>query len=233
MPKLTLLVGRATMKVYDIDQSTIGVGRDEEMDIVIDNPSMSRRHAEIRQEGDGWVVEDMGSSNGTFLHGQRIQAPQPLKTGDEIGFGKFSVVFDKVVGDVPSSAAKSKAHGIPGATEGTMHIKSHEVKELLKDSERKRRAHLTWEAGGRRGEHYLSEAPAALFGTDELCDVKVPKGPKHHLLVVNRGTGCEVRNLAMWGKMTVGGKATKLKTLKDGDVVEMSGLKLTFVADLG
>lgn len=232
MPKLTLLVGRATMKVYDIDQSAIRVGRDEEMDIVIDNPSMSRRHAEIRQEGDGWVVEDLGSSNGTFLRGQKISGPQPVAAGDEIGFGKFSVVFDKVVGAEPATAARAHAQTLPGATDGTMHIKAHEVKELLQDSERKRRAHLLWEAGGRRGQHYLSEAPAALFGTDDLCDVRVPKGPKHHLLVMNHDGGCQVRNLAMWGKMTVGGRTVKKASLQNGDVVEMSGLKLTFVADI-
>jgi FHA domain len=235
MPKLTLLVGRATMRVYDLDKTSILVGRDDEMDIVIDNPSVSRKHAEIRREGNGWVVEDLGSSNGTFLHGQKLAGPHPVTAGDEIGFGKFSLVFDKVVAADAAPAPAGKAHTVPSpdATEGTMHIKAHEVKELLKDSERKRRAHLLWEAGGRRGQHYLSEAPAVLFGTDDLCDVRVPKGPKHHLLVVSREGGCEVRNLAAWGKMTVGGKATKKAALKNGDVVQMAGLKLTFVADIG
>lgn len=113
-----------------------------------------------------------------------------------------------------------------------MHIKASEVSDLLKDSERKKRAHMEWQSGGQRGSHYLSEAPAALFGTDELCDVRVPKGPKHHVLVVNREGGCEVRNLTAWSKMTVGGGATKKAMLKDGDVVEIAGLKLTFVADI-
>ena len=113
-----------------------------------------------------------------------------------------------------------------------MHIKSHEVKELLKDSERERRAHLVWESGGQRGKHYLSEAPAALFGTGDLCDVKVPRAPKHHVLVVNRDAGCEVRNLHWWAKMTVGGRKKNLAMLDDGDVVEVGGLKLTYVADI-
>lgn len=232
MPNLTLLVGRATMKVFDIDQPTIRLGRDEDMDIVIDNPSVSRRQAELRREEGGWVVEDLGSSNGTFLHGERIEGPQPIRTGDEIGFGKFSLVFDKVVGSVSGPASGVRSQPVTAVAEGTMHIKPHEVKELLQDSERKRRAHLVWEAGGRKGQHYLSEAPAALFGTDELCDVRVPKGPKHHLLVMNHGGGCEVRNLAWWGKMTVGGRTVTKAALKNGDVVQMSGLKLTFVGDI-
>lgn len=235
MPKLTLLIGRKAMQVYDLDKETILIGREDDVDIVIDNPSVSRRHAQVRKEGTGWVVEDLGSSNGTFLHGNKIAGPQPVKEGDEIGFGKFSVVFGKAVGDaVEQVAAKPAAKPVPSdAGGGTMQIKSHEVKELLKDSERKRRAHLQWESGGRKGTHYFSDGPAVLFGTDELCDVRVPKGPKHHLLVVNTKDGCHVRNLAMFGTMKVGGRATKKATLKDGDVVQMSGLVINFVADIG
>mgnify|MGYP001160061520 CR=1 FL=1 len=113
-----------------------------------------------------------------------------------------------------------------------MHIRASEVRELLKDAERKKRAHLAWESGGQRGSFYPSEVPAALFGTDELCDVRVPKGPKHHVLVVNREDGCEVRNLTAWSSMTFRGGTTKKAVLKDGDAVEIGGLKLIFVADI-
>ena len=75
MPKLTVLLGRKTIQVHDIDKSVIRIGREEEMDIIIDNPSVSRRHAEFRREGEGWVVEDLGSSNGTFMDGNKIESP--------------------------------------------------------------------------------------------------------------------------------------------------------------
>ncbi len=235
MPKLTLLIGRKAMQVYDLDKETILIGREDDVDIVIDNPSVSRKHAQIRKEGAGWVVEDLGSSNGTFLHGEKISSAQPVKEGDEIGFGKFSVVFGKAVGDAVDQVAARPA-AKPAATDatgGTMQIKSHEVKELLKDSERKRRAHLQWESGGRKGTHYLSDVPAVLIGTDELCDVKVPSGPKHHLLIIKSKDGYEARNLGgMFDSMKVAGKSTKRATLKDGDVVQMGGLVVNYVADI-
>ena len=87
MPKLTVLLGRKTIQVHDIDKPVIRVGRDEEMDIIIDNPSVSRRHAEFRQEDAGWVVEDLGSSNGTFMADAKIEAPVALEVGSEVGMG--------------------------------------------------------------------------------------------------------------------------------------------------
>ena len=235
MPKMSLLLGRKTMRVFDLDQTSIVVGRGEDADILIDNPSMSRRHAEFRQESDGWVVQDLGSSNGTFIGEERLEGPRAVQEGTEVAFGKFSIVFGKAVGQdeaAPAAAREAVAAPSMAAVEGTMHIKGHEVKELLKDAERKRRAHLVWESGGQRGQHYLSEAPAALFGTDDLCDVRVPTGPKHHLLIMNTKEACDVRWLAAFGGIKVNGQSTKKASLKDGDVVEAKGLKLTFVGDI-
>ncbi len=232
MPKMTVLLGRKAIQVYDLDQATIRVGRDEAMDIVIDNPSVSRKHVEFRSDETGWVVEDMGSSNGTFLRGEKLETARPVEAGDEIGIGKFSIVFDKVVADAPPPSEGPKLRPTMAGVAGTTHIKPHEVKELLQDSERKRRAQIVWESGGQRGTHYLSETPAALVGTDDLCDVRVPKGPKHHVLVVNKDNTCEVRNLHAWTRMKVNGMAKSRAVLNDGDVVEIGGLKITFMADI-
>jgi hypothetical protein len=237
MPKLTLLLGRRTMQVYDFKQPSIIIGRDEGVDVLIDNPSVSRRHAEIRLGDSGWVVEDLGSSNGTFIRGTKIQGPQSLGLGDEIGFGKFSIVFGKALSEgehapPPATAAVASKQAAVAATQGTMHINPHEVRELLKDADRKKRAHLVWESGGEKGTHYLSEMPAILIGTDELCDVKVPKGPKHHVLIVRSAGGTDVRYLATFGSMTVRGGKTERAKLKNGDTIEAGGLTITFVDDV-
>jgi hypothetical protein len=236
MPKLTLLLGRRTMQVYDFKQPSIVIGREEGVDVLIDNPSVSRRHAEIRLGDNGWVVEDLGSSNGTFIRGTKIQGAQSLGLGDEIGLGKFSIVFGKALGEgehapAGASAPTAKQAAVAG-TQGTMHINPHEVRELLKESDRKKRAHLMWESGGEKGTHYLSEAPAVLIGTDDLCDVRVPKGPKHHVLIVRSSTGTDVRYLATFGSMSVRGEKTERAKLKNGDVIEAGGLSITFVDDV-
>ena len=240
MPKLTLLLGRRVMQAYDFKQASIVVGRDEGADVLIDNPSVSRRHAEIRLDESGWVVEDLGSSNGTYFQGQKITGAQSIGLGDEIGFGKFSIVFGKALGEGEVPVAKpSPMADKPAPTrqptapmEGTMHINPHEVKELLKDADRKKRKHFIWESSGERGTHYLTDQPAVLIGTDELCDIQVPRGPKHHVLLITVEDKCEVRYLAMFGSMTVRGRGTKRATLRNGDVVEAGGLKITFMDDV-
>lgn len=238
MPKLTLLLGRRVMQAYDFKQPSIIVGRDDTADVIIDNPSMSRRHAEIRLGDNGWEVEDLGSSNGTFIANARIEGARSIGLGDEVGFGKFSIVFGKALGEgevpvaTPNPMVDRPAPAPVAGTPGTMHINPHEVKELLKEADRKKRAHFVWESGGQRGTHYMSDQPAVLIGTDHLCDLRVPKGPKHHVLLMTLEGGTEVRYLAVFGSMTVAGQGTKRSPLKNGDVVESQGLTITFMDDV-
>ena len=68
------------------------VGRDPSAGIVIDDPEASRRHASLSVEGDGVTVEDLGSTNGTFVNGQRLSAAQTLSDGDKLRIG--TTVFE-------------------------------------------------------------------------------------------------------------------------------------------
>jgi len=234
MPKLSLVLGRRTIGVYDLRQPSILVGRAEDQDIVIDNVSVSREHAKIFRTEDGWSVRDNGSANGTFVNGDPLQGDRPLQPGDEISIGKFSLFFDKVVGDVEPAAEEAKARTAgPGAgASGTMYIKPGDVKEMLASYAETRRAHLAWKAGGKDGTYPLTDAHTVVVGQSVLCDLRVPRGPKQHLLVVRGRSGWEVRNLALFQKMKVDGSTTSRARLSDGTVVEMGGLHLTFVDEL-
>jgi hypothetical protein len=72
------------------------VGRDEGADIIFDDPGISRRHSEIRVTTDGphlqATVRDLGSTNGTFVNGERVSS-QRLEDGDRVTFGRTTVVF--------------------------------------------------------------------------------------------------------------------------------------------
>jgi pSer/pThr/pTyr-binding forkhead associated (FHA) protein len=78
--------------LFWLDQQVTSAGRHPDSDIVLDNITVSRRHAEFRLEGDKFRIVDMGSLNGTYVNRQRIESAV-LTNGDEIGIGKFRMVF--------------------------------------------------------------------------------------------------------------------------------------------
>jgi len=60
------------------------IGRWQDNDVVVDDRWVSRHHARVRREGDQYLVEDLGSKNGTLVNGRRITGPMLLSDGDEI-----------------------------------------------------------------------------------------------------------------------------------------------------
>jgi len=71
------------------------IGRSRECDIVLQDSNVSRRHAEIRPSGgDGWMIADLGSTNGVKVNGRQIASATPLKPGDDIAVGTVDVKFE-------------------------------------------------------------------------------------------------------------------------------------------
>ena len=81
-------------------EANIAVGNGGDNDFVIAHPTVSRKHAILRDEGGGYVIEDLASTNGSFVNGRRIKQPTRIKPGDEIGFGatRFAVARNVGVG---------------------------------------------------------------------------------------------------------------------------------------
>ena len=86
-----LLVGGGRRNV--LSGSRVVIGRSREADIVLQDPNISRRHAELRREEEGWQVVDLGSTNGIKVNGRRVDH-QPLSPGDEITIGVTDLTFE-------------------------------------------------------------------------------------------------------------------------------------------
>ncbi|MCX5662139.1 MAG: FHA domain-containing protein [Planctomycetota bacterium] len=80
--------------VFTLRAATHTLGRDAECDLRLDNPAISRRHTLIRRDNDSWVVEDLRSSNGTFVNGLRVRRPRKLAVGDRMTVGPYRLEFD-------------------------------------------------------------------------------------------------------------------------------------------
>ncbi|HET7171473.1 MAG TPA: DUF3662 and FHA domain-containing protein [Gaiellales bacterium] len=81
----------------DVEGQTTVIGRSSECDVVLGDPNVSRRHAEIRRMGRGYSLVDLGSTNGTEVNGQRITETS-LMNGDVIGVGTTQITFERRVG---------------------------------------------------------------------------------------------------------------------------------------
>ena len=79
---------------HTIEQRTVVLGRSRECDLRVDDPNVSRRHAEVRQEGATYWLVDLDSTNGTELNGRRVSRAK-LADGDTITLGGTEIVFGR------------------------------------------------------------------------------------------------------------------------------------------
>lgn len=91
--------GRAVLLLPDgrevaVADRPVVMGRMPGCEVVLADPNVSRRHAEVRETGVEWVLTDLGSTNGTKLNGMTVSGSQPLRPGDEIRVGATAVRFE-------------------------------------------------------------------------------------------------------------------------------------------
>ena len=82
---LMIREGSSPRQQWALQGAAIVIGRGDDCHVIINDRQASRHHARVTQTQDGYVLEDLGSKNGTFLNGQPLTIPTVLKDGDEIG----------------------------------------------------------------------------------------------------------------------------------------------------
>lgn len=85
--ELTVRQGPQPGQRFSLTQPTIIIGRTAGNDVVVNHREVSRRHASLTWDGRQFIIQDLGSANGTFVNGVRLTAPQVLQPGDVIGLG--------------------------------------------------------------------------------------------------------------------------------------------------
>ena len=98
--RITMRSGPTPGKSFPLESEEMFLGRDLSNAIAIPDPEVSRRHARFVVRPEGVMIEDQGSTNGTFINGVRLSVPQALKNGDVITFGEsIVVVFETIAFD--------------------------------------------------------------------------------------------------------------------------------------
>jgi hypothetical protein len=107
--KFVMRSGPTPGKAYPLDAQEISIGRDAANIIAINDAQVSRKHARMELRGSAYVIQDLGSTNGTFVNGTRISGMQVLNPGNTVTFGEGIVLVYEPVTDLNVTIHSTKA----------------------------------------------------------------------------------------------------------------------------
>ena len=246
MPKLTLKFEARELRECAVGAHPVNIGRLPDNTIVIDNPAVSGRHARVFREGNHYVVEDLKSTNGTFVNEKPI-ARHTLLEGDVVLVGKHSLVFS-LFGGEPARIVKDEADASVPEIGGTRVLDTLRQKQILASLEQGRSSQMhsviprtaipappvrhgsvRVVSGTSDRSEYPLTAVTTIIGKADTAHIRT-RGwfkPKVAAAIARKGDGFTVT--PMGAAVTVNGqKVSSRQDLSSGDVIEVSGLTLEF-----
>ncbi len=232
MPKLLLKFNAAVIKEIPFDKPSFSVGRKADNDIVIDNPAISSHHCKISLMGDTYFVEDLGSTNGTFVNEKKVMKCG-LHDQDVVGLAKHALVFvderekaaaagtddsDKTMvlnpqkqealakaASAANAAAKDEKAGWIRVLQGIVGPNEYELKGMSTYIGKSDRVQIPIKDAG-----FFSRAPEVAASIHRKTEGYVLKAVKEGFPVVNKQAVIDS------------------VVLKDGDIIECGGTTLQF-----
>jgi pSer/pThr/pTyr-binding forkhead associated (FHA) protein len=240
MPKITLQFKNRLLKQCVVCATTT-IGRLPDNAVVIDSPAVSGHHACVFREGDHFVVEDLASTNGTFVNGKRVTR-HALQHGDTMRLGKHTILFETVDGE--QFDAQERAEPIMTNPGETIFLEADKYKSLLatlRETETRATAGAPEPAAtvnvgvlrvlsGRSDQpEYKLDAYTSVVGKSDNALVRLQGWfkPKEAIAIARSGASYVATGLSgttFINKQPLSGR----RTLEDGDVLEVSGLTLEF-----
>jgi pSer/pThr/pTyr-binding forkhead associated (FHA) protein len=218
MPKMIVSIDEVVIKEVQLTKDRTTLGRRPYNDIVIDNLAVSGEHAVIQMTGADVTLEDLNSTNGTYINGKAIKKQQ-LQNGDGIEIGKYKIKFvgdnaeqnfDKtmIVQARPAAGTAAPAASAPAAFAAPMPepVGAAAVKVL---------------SGAAAGREVPLTKVVTTIGKPGVAVAAITK--RHHGFVVHHveGGGSPTLNGAPIGVDPI--------ALKNGDVIELAGTQMQFV----
>lgn len=233
MPKFLLKFNTAVIKEIPIEKNTLTIGRKSDNDIMIDNPAVSGHHCKVTLVGDNFIVEDLNSTNGTFVNQKKV-IKSGLKHNDVIGIVKHALVF---IDDRPSSE-KTEVAGSSGMEEATMMIAAKQQRDMASTAAaaaQKKTAMIQVIKGIVDQPEYELKGLSTYIGKSDRVQIKVKgsglfgSAPENAAMIAQRPDGYYLIPIEE-GSVTLNGKSVREKEiLKDGDKIEVGGTTLLFV----
>ncbi|MDE2291110.1 MAG: FHA domain-containing protein [Elusimicrobia bacterium] len=229
MPKILLKFNAAVIKEIALDKPALTVGRKPDNDVVIDNPAISGHHCKIVLKGDTYYVEDLESTNGTFVNEKRI-VKSGLHDKDVIGVAKHALVF-----------VDDRAPAEEDSSDKTMVLSPDKQEAALKASAASAAAQKAETAGwlrvlkGVAGQvEYELKGMSTYIGKSDRAQVPIVDGgffnraPEVAASVHRKPEGWVLKAVKAGYPVVNGQKVADSTTLSDGDIIECGGTTLQF-----
>ncbi len=222
MAKLVVMLDERELQQRAIAAHPVTIGRLADNLIILDNPTVSAHHARVYRDGPHYVLEDLQSTNGTFVNGKPI-ARHSLVEGDVVIIGKHAIVFTREGGDRDDEPASQLP--LPD-TDDTVPVYGAVVPKTALPT-RGRIATLKVIAGNTGESEYSLAAMTTLIGTGAASQIRLRGWFKPETAAAIMRSGDAITISPMDGKVSLNGKRiTERRDLSDGDVIEVSGLTL-------
>jgi ABC-type multidrug transport system ATPase subunit len=227
--KLTLVNAQSSAppKEYELTKSEVVIGRDEGVEIVISTPAVSRRHARLMMEGGNYVIEDLGSSNGTFVNGDRVIGRRTLNHGDEIRLGQAITLNYSTPAEV-DEPAKTVVGAKPPTPVVVSHVAQTTIGDELPIAAAAGPRKLIVTVAGEASKSYNLTRSTLSIGRLDDNDIVIPSpivSGKHARLEAASGGGYtltvlpEARNPVLCDGRIIEGS----RTLRHGDILRIGG----------
>ena len=221
MPKLIIVAGGSRNTYFELDKPAL-IGRTSDCDLVLDDPSVSRRHARITLDSNRYFVEDLDSFNGVLVNGEK-DTKQEFRPDDEIRIGRFTlaVLADGEQFYKGRAVAYMWEHSrtTTNSSQETRNI-SEEESTLLDDQRRVIN-------GGRirsvenPDNYWFPEDRKITFGGNAMVEIRGFWLPPIVAEVAWDGTAHVLRRLARRAKVAVNGSSVTAQVLSDGDTLTL------------
>jgi pSer/pThr/pTyr-binding forkhead associated (FHA) protein len=247
MAKLILRFEHNILKELGLGEDTLTIGRLPDNVLQIDNLAVSGHHAKIYWDQDHYVVEDLGSLNGTYVNNQRI-GKSALKSGDQVTIGKHIVQF-KDEGQKPAAGQSAEKPG-PAAPklEATVVLDTKHAQEMIAagsagagpvglstpapGTPAKERFGILNVLEGRTDQtQYVLTGKMTMIGKSNMATIRL-KGffaPKTAALISKRENKYFIAASDNKTKVKINGEGVAGQhALSEGDIIEVAGIKAAF-----
>jgi pSer/pThr/pTyr-binding forkhead associated (FHA) protein len=198
MLKINLRFSGNFVDKYQFDQDLVVIGRNTTCDMVLDNLGVSREHAQIERSAGVYVLHDLGSNNGTFVNGKRVDNYN-LNSGDEFSIGKFTFEVDLGLQAKPQTQRRAAPPQSVGSNpELTLAVDAREMEMMQRERASKLKAYITYVAPSGKKQNQPVVKTITFFGKALSCEFNVGGFfiyPKHACLVRDQN-GFRLINLA-------------------------------------